>query len=312
MTLLDHLRELRTRLFRASIAIVLGLIVGYLIHNYLLHILQDPYCSLSEKQVRNANHGALPAGWQCQFVVLKVTDPLLLTLKISLYAGLIVSSPFWLYQLWAFVAPGLHRNERKWAYVFAGLAAPLFAAGAVLAFVVVSKGLEFLINFMPPSTSLLIEAMAYVDFVTGMMLVFGVAFEFPLGIMLANIAGIATGKRLLGWWRIAVFIFFVFAAVATPTADPFGMTFLALCMSLLYFGAVVFALVNDKRRGRNRPSYANIGDDEVSSLDDYEVAPVEAASPIDGYDPVDAPTPVAAPTSVDRPQPLDQRFDDIT
>ncbi|MEV6927953.1 twin-arginine translocase subunit TatC [Dactylosporangium sp. NPDC051485] len=312
MTLLEHLRELRTRLFRASIAIVLGLIVGYLLHTYVLHILQDPYCTLSEKLVRQANHGNLPAGWQCQFVVLKVTDPLLLTLKISLYVGLIASSPFWMYQLWAFVAPGLHRNERKWAYVFAGLAAPLFAAGAVLAFIVVSKGLEFLVNFMPPSTSLLIEAMAYVDFVTGMMLVFGVAFEFPLGIMLANIAGIATGKRLLGWWRIAVFIFFVFAAIATPTADPFGMTFLALCMSLLYFGAVVFALVNDKRRGRNRPAYANIGDDEVSSLDGYDVEPVEAASPIDGYDPIDAPTPVAAPTAVERPKPLDRGYDDIT
>ncbi|MEU7871346.1 twin-arginine translocase subunit TatC [Dactylosporangium sp. NPDC049140] len=312
MTLLEHLRELRTRLFRASIAIVIGLIIGYLLHNYILHILQDPYCLLSEKQVRQANHGNLPAGWQCQFVALKVTDPLLLTLKISLYTGLILASPFWMYQLWAFVAPGLHRSERKWAYVFAGLAAPLFAAGAVLAFIVVSKGLEFLINFMPPSTSLLLEAMSYVDFVTGMMLVFGVAFEFPLGIMLANIAGIATGKRLLGWWRIAVFIFFVFAAIATPTADPFGMTFLALCMSVLYFGAVIFALVNDKRRGRNRPSYAGIGDDEVSSLDDYEVEPVEAASPIDGYDPVDAPTPVAAPTSVERPKPLDARFDDVT
>ncbi|MGI5242920.1 twin-arginine translocase subunit TatC [Dactylosporangium sp. CA-139066] len=312
MTLLEHLRELRTRLFRASIAIVIGVIIGYLIHNYILHILQDPYCALSEKQVRNSNHGALPAGWQCQFVVMKVTDPLLLTLKISLYAGLIVASPFWMYQLWAFVAPGLHRNERRWAYVFAGLAAPLFALGAVLAFVVVSKGLEFLVNFMPPSTSLLIEAMAYIDFVTGMMLVFGVAFEFPLGIMLANIAGIATGKRLLGWWRIAVFIFFVFAAIATPTADPFGMTFLALCMSLLYFGAVIFALVNDKRRGRNRPAYANIDDDEMSSLDDYEVEPVEAAGPIDGYDPIDAPTAVAAPTPVERPRPLDRGYDDIT
>ncbi|GAA2369934.1 twin-arginine translocase subunit TatC [Dactylosporangium salmoneum] len=312
MTLLEHLRELRTRLFRASIAIVLGMIVGYLLHTWILQILQDPYCQISLKNATAANNGVLPQGWRCEFVALKVTDPLLLTLKISLWSGLIVSSPFWMYQLWAFVAPGLHRSERRWAYVFAGLAAPLFAAGAVLAFIVVSKGLEFLISFINPNTSIMLEAMAYVDFVTGMMLVFGVAFEFPLGIMLANIAGIASGKRLLGWWRIAVFIFFVFAAIATPTADPFGMTFLALCMSLLYFGAVAFALVNDKRRGRNRPSFANIGDDEVSSLDDYDVEPVEAASPIDGYDPIDAPTPVASPTAVERPRPLDSRYDDVT
>ncbi|WP_433205068.1 twin-arginine translocase subunit TatC [Dactylosporangium sp. CS-047395] len=312
MTLLEHLRELRTRLFRASIAIVIGMIIGYLLSKHVLQILQEPYCDLSKATALKENNGVLPPGYKCSFVALKVTDPLLLTLKVSLYTGLIVSSPFWMYQLWAFVAPGMHRNERKWAYVFAGLAAPLFAAGAVLAFIVVSKGLEFLINFMPPSTDIMLEAMSYVDFVTGMMLVFGVAFEFPLGIMLANIAGIATGKRLLGWWRIAVFVFFVFAAVATPTADPFGMTFLALCMSVLYFGAVIFALVNDKRRNRSQPSFAGIGDDEASSLDDYEVEPVEAASPIDGYDPIDAPTPVAAPSSVDRPQPLDRRFDDIT
>ncbi|GAA3289096.1 twin-arginine translocase subunit TatC [Dactylosporangium vinaceum] len=312
MTLLEHLRELRTRLFRASIAIVLGMIVGYLLSNHVLQILQDPYCQLAEKLERQATGGGLPVGWKCGFVALKVTDPLLLKLKISLWVGLIVSAPFWMYQLWAFVAPGLHRKERRWAYVFAGLAAPLFAAGAVLAFIVVSKGLEFLIGFINPQTQIMLEAMSYVDFVTGMMLVFGVAFEFPLGIMLANIAGIATGKRLLGWWRIAVFIFFVFAAVATPTADPFGMTFLALAMSILYFAAVVFALVNDKRKGRNRPSYAGIGDDEVSSLDDYEVEPVEAASPIDGYDPVDGPSPVAAPTPVEKPRPLDSRWDDIT
>jgi sec-independent protein translocase protein TatC len=312
MSLLDHLRELRTRLFRAAIAITLGMIVGYLLSGHVLSILQDPYCNLAEKLELKAGHGVLPPAWRCQFVALKVTDPLLLRLKVSLWVGLIVSAPFWMYQLWAFVAPGLHRNERRWAYVFSGLAAPLFASGAVLAFIVVSKGLEFLVSFINPQTQIMLEAMSYVDFVTGMMLVFGVAFEFPLGIMLANIAGAVTGKRLLSWWRIAVFIFFVFAAIATPTADPFGMTFLALCMSVLYFGAVVFAIVNDKRRGRNRPSYAGLDDDAASSLDDYEVEPVEAASPVDGYDPVDAPTPVGTPTSVDRPQPLDRQYDDIT
>jgi sec-independent protein translocase protein TatC len=312
MSLLDHLRELRTRLFRASIAIVLGMIVGYFLSRPIIGLLQDPYCDLARHQAAAGNGGIVPAGYKCGFVALKVTDPLLLTLKISLYAGLIVSAPFWFYQLWAFVAPGLHRNERRWAYVFAGLAAPLFAGGSVLAYIVVAKGLQFLLSFINNDTTFMLEAMAYVDFVTGMMLVFGVAFEFPLGIMLANIAGIVTGKRLLGWWRIAVFIFFLFAAIATPTADPFGMTFLALAMTVLYFGAVVFAMVNDKRRGRNQPSYAGLDDDQASSLDDYEVEPVEAASPIDGYDPVDGPTPVAAPTPVDRPRPLDQRYDDIT
>jgi sec-independent protein translocase protein TatC len=311
MTLMEHLRELRTRLFRACLAILVGVMVGWWLSNDILKIIQDPYCDLALKKFLGTHNGDI-TGYSCPFVNLKVTDPLLLKLKISLYAGLIVSSPFWMYQLWAFVAPGLHRTERRWAYVFAGLAAPLFAAGSVLAFIVVSKGLEFLISFSASNTSNILEAMAYVDFVTGMMLVFGVAFEFPLGIMLANIAGIASGKRLLGWWRIAVFIFFLFAAVVTPTADPFGMTFLALCMAVLYFAAVVFAIVNDKRRGRHQPSYAGIDDDAASPLDDYAVEPVEAASPIDGYDPIDGPTPVAAPTAVETPRPLDRRYDDIT
>jgi len=235
-----------------------------------------------------------------------------LKLKVSLWSGLVIASPFWLYQLWAFIAPGLHRTERRWAYVFAGLAAPLFAAGSVLAFFVVSTGLEFLIAFTAPNTSTILEAMSYVDFVTGMMLVFGVAFEFPLGLMLANIAGIVTGRRLLSWWRVAVFAFFVFAAIATPTADPFGMSFLAACMSVLYFAAVAFAFVNDKRRGRNRPVYAGIGDDEVSSLDGYEPEPVDGPTLVDGYDPIDRPTPVDGPTPVERPQSLDRRYDDIT
>jgi sec-independent protein translocase protein TatC len=197
--------------------------------------------------------------------------------------------------------------------VFAGLAAPLFALGAVLAFYVVKTGLEVLLSFTGHNTQNILEAMSYVDFVTGMMLVFGVAFEFPLGVMLANIAGIVTGKRLLSWWRVAVFIFFVFAAIATPTADPFGMSFLALCLSALYFAAVAFAMINDRRRGRKAAaSYADLDDDAISSLDDYAPEPVAAATSVGGYDPVERPTPVDGPAPVERPQALDRRYDDIT
>ncbi|UWZ39847.1 twin-arginine translocase subunit TatC [Dactylosporangium roseum] len=312
MTLMEHLRELRSRLFKACLAILIGIIVAWFFAQHVLTIIQDPYCELALKQTMKANGNVVPEGYRCPFVNLKVTDPLLLQLKISLWTGLILACPFWLYQLWAFIAPGLHRNERRWAYVFASLAAPLFALGSVLAFYVVKTGLEVLLSFTGTNTSNILEAMAYVDFVTGMMLVFGVAFEFPLGVMLANIAGIVTGKRLLGWWRVAVFTFFVFAAIATPTADPFGMTFLALCLSALYFGAVAFAIINDRRRGRNQPAYANIGDDEASSLDDYEVEPVAAATSVGGYDPIEPPTPVDGPTPVERPQSLDRRYDDVT
>jgi sec-independent protein translocase protein TatC len=313
MTLLDHLRELRMRLFRASIAILIATIAAWWLAVPVLHFIQAPYCNLMQSKAieASATH-VLPVGWKCPFVQLGVTDVLVLKLKIALWIGLVLAGPVWLYQLWAFVAPGLHRNERRWAYLFGGLAAPLFAVGAYLSFLVVSEGLIFLLSVTDDSINTTLEITRYVDFVTGMMLVFGLAFEFPLGVMLANIAGIVTGKRLLKWWRFAVLITFVFAAIATPTADPFGMSALALALSALYFGSVGFAMFNDRRRGRNRPAYADIGDDETSSLDDYDVEPVEAAGPIDGYDPVDAPTPVGTPTSVDRPQPLDRHYDDIT
>ena len=290
MTLMEHLRELRSRLFKACLAILIGMIVGWLLSQRVLDLLQEPYCDLTLKQTMERSGGTLPAGYKCGFVNLRVTDPLLLKLKISMWVGLIVAGPFWLYQLWAFIAPGLHRHERRWAYVFAGLAAPLFALGAVLAFFAVSFGLEVLLTFTGSNVTTTLEAMAYIDFVTGMMLVFGVAFEFPLGIMLANVAGIASAKRLLGWWRIAVFSFFLFAAIATPTADPFGMTALALSLSILYFGAVGFAYFNDRRRGRHQPLYAGIGDDEVSPLE-------HSADSVGGLDP---------------PKALDRRYDDAT
>ncbi|MEV0128972.1 twin-arginine translocase subunit TatC [Dactylosporangium sp. NPDC050688] len=313
MTLMEHLRELRTRLFRACVAILLGTIVAWFLAEPVLNFIQQPYCDLMvAKAIKESSTHTLPDGYKCPFVQLGVTDVLVLKLKLSLWLGLILAGPIWLYQLWAFIAPGLHRHERRWAYLFGGLAGPLFAAGAYLSFVVVSEGLIFLLNMTGPDISTTLEITRYVDFVTGMMLVFGLAFEFPLGVMLANIAGVVSGRKLLSWWRFAVFTTFVFAAIATPTADPFGMTALALALSMLYFGAVGFAMFNDRRRGRNRPSYADLSDDEISSLDDYTPEPVAAATSVGGYDPVEPPTPVDAPTPVERPRSLDSRYDDIT
>src|SRR5256885_2127389 len=204
------------------------------------------------------------------------TDVFPLRLQIALWIGLILAGPVWLYQLWAFIAPGLHKHERRWAYVFAGLAAPLFAAGAVLAYIVVAKGLAFLLQFTPGNVSTLLEVSGYVKFITNFMLLFGVAFEFPLVVILFNLAGIASARRLLGWWRIAVFVFFAFSAVTVPTADPFGMTAMGLCLTALYFGAVLFAYFNDRRRARaQRAGFGDIGDDDLSPLE-LDVDPADA------------------------------------
>lgn len=301
MTLMEHLQELRSRLFKASLGVVAGFVVGFfLLAKPAMGVIKAPYCDLMMKTARAHNHNVLPAHWLCPLQVLGPTDYFVLQMKVGLWIGLIVMAPVWLYQLWAFIAPGLHRHERRWAYGFVGAAAPLFALGSVLAFFVVSKGLQFLFSFTPADISINLEISRYVDFITGLMLLFGVALEFPLVVVLFNVAGIASAQRLLSWWRVAVFLFFAFSAVATPTPDPFGMSALALVLSALYFAAVGFAFLNDRRRARrHREEFGDLDDDQISPLS-YEAEPVEAAEA------------VGAQRTVERAMPLDRRYDDYT
>ncbi|MBE1490353.1 twin-arginine translocase subunit TatC [Plantactinospora soyae] len=295
MTLIEHVRELRNRLFWASVGILVGFGLGLWLARRVRGLLQQPYCDLPGSTVNG----------KCQFTQLGPADVLLLDLKIALWVGLIIAAPIWLYQLWAFIAPGLHRHERKYAYIFTALAAPLFIAGAVLAFFVVAKGLEFLVGLAGEDVTNTLEITRYISFVTNMILMFGVAFEFPLIVLMLNFVGIASGRRLLSWWRVAVFVFFLFSAIVTPTPDPFGMTALALCLCVLYFAAVGVAMINDRRRGRGKEVYAGLDDDEVSPLN-IEPEPVTAGERADAVGPIETPGSVVAP------QPIDRRYDDMT
>ena len=246
MTLIDHVRELRNRLFFASLGLIAGLIVGFILSQWVFHLLEAPYCRLPSSIATRAD------GTQyCDWVVLNVTDTLILRLKIALWVGIVVGAPVWLYQLWAFIAPGLHRHERKWAYVFVAIAAPLFAGGAVLAYFVVGHSLAFIMEAGVLGEATKLEISSYIGFVTNMILIFGGAFEFPLILLMLNFTGVVTAKKLLSWWRIVVFLSFAFAAIATPDPGPFGMTLLALCMVVLYLIAVGVASLNDRRRGRD-------------------------------------------------------------
>jgi sec-independent protein translocase protein TatC len=295
MTLIEHLRELRSRLFKAALALVIGFVVGYFLADVVFEIIKQPYCH----QYPNLSCD------EVKFIQLEPAAGFLLKLKIALWVGLIASAPVWLFQLWAFIAPGLHRHERKWAYVFVAIAAPLFLAGAVLAYFVIDKGLHFLLASGVTGVETQLEVTRYVSFVTTLLLIFGVAFEFPLVALMLNFTGMVTARRLLSWWRAVVFVFFLFSAIVTPTPDPFGMTALAAALSVLYFGAVGLAFLNDKRRGRNNPSYAGLSDDEVSPLE-YDREPIEEA------DPVAAPAPLDA--SYDEPRQITRqnRYDDMT
>ncbi|WP_425455332.1 twin-arginine translocase subunit TatC [Allorhizocola rhizosphaerae] len=288
MTLMEHIRELRNRLFKAALGVAVGLVVGFILSKPVFLLLQAPYCELLLEK------GNIDTMADCAFTQLGPADAFILRLKVALWLALIVSAPVWLYQLWAFIAPGLHRHERKWAYWFVALAAPLFAAGAFLAYFVAGKGLGFLMESGLAGVSTL-EITKYTSFMTGMILLFGVSFEFPLILLMLNFAGVLTGRRMLKWWRVAVFVAFAFAAVTTPDPGPFGMSLFAGVLSLLYFITVGVAMLNDRRKGRGKEIYEGLDDDETSSLEGYEPEPVEAGPPIE---------PSIAP--------LERRYDDMT
>src|SRR3954467_14450273 len=194
MTLIDHVRELRNRLFWASLGLVVGIIVGFVVSGWVFDLLEQPYCKLDTSWTL----GVVGQG-KCDFLQLGVGDVLILKLKIALWVGIIIGAPVWLYQLWAFIAPGLHRHERKWAYVFVSIAAPLFAVGAVLAYLVVGHSLAFIMDAGVLGEPTQLEVTAYVGFVTSMILLFGAAFEFPLILLMLNFTGVVWASRLPGW-----------------------------------------------------------------------------------------------------------------
>lgn len=261
MTLTEHISELRSRLGKALVAIAVATtavaIWGY---NPLIRMLEKPYRSVP------ADHRAVADG---TLIFTHPTDAFVLRLKIALIAGLILSSPIWLYQLWAFVTPGLHRNERKWALAFVSTSVVLFTAGAVVAYLVLPKAMDVLLGVGGPGLAALLEATKYLSFVTSIMLIFGVSFEFPLLIIMLNFAGLLSSRRLRNWRRYAIFIIFAFAAVATPTQDPFTMLALAVPMCLLYEFAALVAWLHDRRGAARaaRSELAGLSDDEASPLD---------------------------------------------
>jgi sec-independent protein translocase protein TatC len=255
MALSDHLRELRARLLKSALALLLGLVVALFFFSQLFDLVYGPYIKALE---------SLPEGTSMA-TTSGAAGGLMLYLKLCGFAALIGSSPVWLYQIWAFILPGLHAHERKWSRVFSAIAAPLFLAGVALGYVTLPKGLEILIGLNPDGVTNLVEFTEYLQFFTRTLLVFGLAFEIPVFVVLLNLAGVVSGKSLGAHRPWIIVGTFIFAAVATPSADPFTMTFMAVPMVLLFFLSEGIARFNDRRRARNNP-YAGLSPDELSPL----------------------------------------------
>src|SRR3954465_4342633 len=256
MALVDHLRELRARLLRAVLVLTLGLILALFFYNELFDLIYHPYQIAQEQLKGKVSTTATING---------AGGPLMLQLKLCGLAAVVLTSPYWLYQIWAFIMPGLHPHERRWTRLFAAVAGPLFLVGVAVGYYVLPKGLQVLIGFTPVDLTNLVEFGEYFSFMTRMLLVFGVAFEIPLFVVLLNLAGIISGKALATHRPWIVVGTFVFAAVATPSTDPFSMLMLALPMTLLFLVSEVIARLVDKRR--NRTSYGAYADDEASVID---------------------------------------------
>jgi sec-independent protein translocase protein TatC len=261
MPLMEHIRELRNRLLKALLGLGLGMVVGWIFFKPAWNFIAEPFCKLNIQGVVGCGKDGHP------LIVTGVFDAFFLHLKIAFVVGLILSSPVWLYQLWAFIAPGLYAREKRWTYAFVGTAVPLFAIGGLFAYFALGHGLHFLLGLTPTGVRPLITTDTYLGYAMAMLLIFGLAFELPLVMVILNLAGVLTHARMRKWRRVMIFAVFAFAAVATPSPDPFSMLLLAVPCVILVELAEVFVWANDRRRARRPSMYAGLDDDEISPLD---------------------------------------------
>jgi sec-independent protein translocase protein TatC len=237
MPLVEHFEELRQRIIKSGLGIALGFVVGFAVRSRVLAIIKQPYCQLPS------------AGRDCDLTILQVLDPFFVSLKTAAVVAVLIGGPITCYQLWRFVSPGLRRVERRYALPFLFLSGSLFVAGGVFAYFVIPRGLQFLLTFAGPFP-LVLSLKGYVDFFLKTMLGFGIAFQFPLAIAMFTLMDVVGSAGLRQYRRYAIFGAFVLAAVITPTQDPFTMCVMALPLSVMYEGNILFARLVERRRRR--------------------------------------------------------------
>lgn len=282
MPLMEHLRELRNRVVKIAVALTVASVGGWYLWRWVWPFLNAPYC---KAQAGMAVPGAVARsvgtlGAPCHLYVTGPFDALFLRLQIAIAVGIIISSPVWLYQLWAFIAPGLYRRERRWAYYFVGAALPLFAVGATIAYFAMTRGLQFLLHMVPSDTTALITINSYLGYAGAMLLIFGLAFEMPLAFVLLNLAGVLSHARFRKWRRMIIFLVFAFAAIFTPSPDPISMLLLAVPCVVLTEASEIFIWANDRRRARaGSLAFPGLSDEEVAEYGLNEPLGEQAGAP---------------------------------
>lgn len=280
MPLREHLAELRRRVIIAVVAIALGSVAGWYLYDFVWAQLSQPLEDIAEER-----------GVQAQINISGVATAFNLQVKLAIYMGFVIASPVWLYEIWAFIMPGLTRKERRTSMAFVGAAVPLFLGGITVAWLVLPNAVKLLTEFSPDDASNIINAEDYLTFATRLMLAFGVAFVVPLLLVALNLVGMLSGATLAKHWRISVFVVFLFTAIASPSPDVGSMLAMAFPMIGLYLLTVGFCILNDRRRARRRAN------DPVFGLSDEEASPLPEPAPVD------------RPTSIDNPAAID---DDAT
>lgn len=263
MTLFEHLAELRYRLVVCVLAILAASIVCFTFNAWLLDLITQPYhTAINALQVERPDIHA-------ELVLPGVSAPFTMSLAVAGLAGLIISSPVWLYQIWAFIVPGLLSQEKKWSLIVVGAAVPLFLTGVAMGYFVMPQAIKILIGFTPEGAGIsnLQSLQDFLNFMIRLMVIFGLAFEVPLFIVMLNVVGVLPAKLISKYRAYIIFAMFVFAAIATPTPDAFTMLLLALPMTVLVILSEVIAHALDRRKGRLKAESDAVGhsvDDDVA------------------------------------------------
>jgi sec-independent protein translocase protein TatC len=285
MSLVAHLTELRNRVAKALLALLVATAISFWWYEHGLgDFIRAPYCGLQPE----LRYGDADTG--CGLLITDVFGGVFIRLKVAFLAGAVLSAPFWLYQLWAFITPGLKRHEKRYGIGFVAVSTLLFALGAFLAYVSLAKGLELLLTLAGDGVIIALTAQDYIGFVLSLLVAFGVSFEVPLIAVALNLVGILSHEVLSRSRRWIFFLTIVFAAFVTPTQDPFTMLLMAGPMIVLFELAIQVARVVDRRRAKRAAleNFHGVGDDDASPLD-ARPSPLE-----DGPPPLEDPTTTSA------------------